>query len=62
MTLTKEQELRFYTLNIKELTKQKNKDIKTHEKKQEEFKKQIEEQKEKKQKLTEEIKSQKIKK
>ena len=61
MTLTKEQELKFYTLNIKDLKKGLLTEEKNYLKKTASMKKQIEELKTKKINLSEEIKKDKLK-
>lgn len=61
MTLTKEEELKFYTLNIKDLKKGLLTEEKNYNKKVDNMKKQIEELKIKKLNLTEEIKKDKLK-
>ncbi len=61
MTLTKEEELKFYTLNIKDLKKGLLTEEKNYNKKIDSMKKQIEELKIKKLNLTEEIKKDKLK-
>ncbi len=61
MTLTKEEELKFYTLNIKDLKKGLLTEEKNYNKRVDSMKKQIEELKIKKLNLTEEIKKDKLK-
>ena len=61
MTLTKEEELKFYTLNIKDLKKGLLTEEKNYNKRVDLMKKQIEELKIKKLNLTEEIKKDKLK-
>ena len=56
MTLTKKEELTFYLLNVKELKKQKQRELRNFNKKQEELTKQINELTEKHDKLKEELK------
>ena len=62
MTLTKKEELTYYLLNIKELKKQKQKELKNFENKQKELTNKINEMIDKHDKLKEELKKEKIKK